>query len=89
MSFNAAVSKAELLKRRRHAARKFCWSAPLILITSAGILTKNVEPFSQAQPSFFSSEITCLGGGYGISENGISYSASQRTAIETTTIWKL
>jgi hypothetical protein len=34
-----------------------CWRAPLILITCAGILTKNVEPISQAQSFLFSSEI--------------------------------
>jgi hypothetical protein len=33
-----------------------CWRAPLILITCAGIGTTNLEPFSQAQPSLFSSE---------------------------------
>jgi hypothetical protein len=34
-----------------------CWRAPLILITCAGILTRSVEPSSQAQLLFFSSEI--------------------------------
>ena len=29
---------------------KMCWRAPLILITCAGILTRNVEPISQAHP---------------------------------------
>src|SRR5437763_16004821 len=32
---------------------RLCWRAPLILITCAGILTRNVEPFSQAQRSSF------------------------------------
>src|SRR5262249_52469731 len=36
---------------------RLCWRAPLILITCAGILTRNVEPISQAQPFVFSSEI--------------------------------
>src|SRR5438270_11965296 len=36
---------------------KLCWRAPLILITCAGIRTTNLEPISQAQPRFFSSEI--------------------------------
>src|SRR5437879_3900156 len=35
---------------------RLCWRAPLILITCAGILTRNVEPFSQAQAHFFSTE---------------------------------
>jgi hypothetical protein len=34
-----------------------CWRAPLILITCAGILARNVKPSSQAQLLFFSSEI--------------------------------
>src|SRR5215467_191169 len=37
---------------------RLCWRAPVILITCAGILTRNVEPFSQAQLDLFSSEIT-------------------------------
>src|SRR5205809_7167496 len=36
---------------------RLCWRAPLILITCAGILTRNVEPISQAQAPSFSSEI--------------------------------
>src|SRR5437773_12109317 len=36
---------------------RLCWRAPLILITCAGILTKNVEPISQAQLFLFSSEM--------------------------------
>src|SRR5438045_9144149 len=35
---------------------RLCWRAPLILITCAGILTRNVEPFSQAQPTLFSTK---------------------------------
>src|SRR3982751_3079789 len=33
---------------------RLCWRAPLILITCAGILTRNVEPVSQAQEHAFS-----------------------------------
>src|SRR5205823_9128458 len=36
---------------------RLCWRAPLILITCAAILTRNVEPISQARPLLFSSEI--------------------------------
>src|SRR5947209_18619082 len=36
---------------------RLCWRAPLILITCAGILTRNVEPISQAQPYLFTSKI--------------------------------
>src|SRR6266478_1477324 len=36
---------------------RLCWRAPLILMTCAGILTRNVEPISQAQLRFFSSDI--------------------------------
>src|SRR3954470_7202540 len=35
---------------------RLCWRAPLILITCAGILTRNVEPISQAQAHLFSTE---------------------------------
>src|SRR5678815_1073446 len=36
---------------------RLCWRAPLILITCAGILPRDVEPISQAQLFPFSSEI--------------------------------
>src|SRR5207253_6228905 len=36
---------------------RLCWRAPVILITCAGILTRDVEPISQAQLFSFTSEI--------------------------------
>src|SRR4029077_12274579 len=36
---------------------RLCWRAPLILIVCAGILPRDVEPISQAQPLAFSSQI--------------------------------
>src|SRR5947207_6665497 len=48
-SFSRGISTSRFLR--------LCWRAPVILITCAGILTRNVEPISQAQPFLFSSEI--------------------------------
>jgi len=39
---------------------RLCWRAPLILIVCAGILAREVEPISQAQPFLFSIEIARL-----------------------------
>src|SRR2546423_4037948 len=39
---------------------RLCWRAPLILITCAGILTRNVEPLSQAQEPGFSTEFQAV-----------------------------
>jgi len=38
----------------RAGISRLCWCTPLVLITCAGILTTNLEPASQAHPSFFS-----------------------------------
>ena len=48
-SFSRGISRCRFLR--------LCWRAPLILITCAGILTRNVKPTSQAQLFLFSSEI--------------------------------
>src|ERR1043166_5783473 len=39
---------------------RLCWRAPLILITCAGILPRNLEPTSQAQEHAFSTEFQPL-----------------------------
>jgi hypothetical protein len=54
MSFNAATAAWACRKRCRHTGRKLCWRPPLILITCAGILTRNVEPTSQNTARTFS-----------------------------------
>jgi hypothetical protein len=52
------IACAVSLGKKRAGTRqgKLCWRGPLILTTCAGILTRNVEAVSQAQPFLFSSE---------------------------------
>src|SRR5437867_703077 len=48
-SFSRGISRCRFFR--------LCWRAPVILITCAGILPRDVEPISQAQPFLFSNEI--------------------------------